>query len=221
MFDPISKSLHAISVGSPGALALVFAAGVVSSIGPCAAPRLIAAVGLVTSKRGLQIWATLGSFLCGLVLAYASFGIFATLLGRITLLSGAIYCTVGLVLAASGIVTLARPQKQSCGNDHGRSPERSLGAVFLLGASFALVISPCCTPIVVAILAYCTQVHSVGYGASLLALFALGHAVPIFVVAFGTAGLTRIALACNLDEAFRIVGGTLMLALSGYYLCLA
>ncbi|MFN2529636.1 MAG: cytochrome c biogenesis protein CcdA, partial [Candidatus Baltobacteraceae bacterium] len=88
-----------------------------------------------------------------------------------------------------------------------------------MGGSFAFVISPCCTPLVVAILAYCSQIHNAFYAAGLLSVFALGHALPIVALASGAGLISRVLQRLNLEEALQVVGGALMLALCGYYLC--
>ena len=48
---PFGDGLHAVAMRSPLAYPLVFAAGAVTSIGPCAAPRYVAVAALVSSAR--------------------------------------------------------------------------------------------------------------------------------------------------------------------------
>ncbi|MBC5816224.1 MAG: sulfite exporter TauE/SafE family protein [Candidatus Eremiobacteraeota bacterium] len=220
MFDPINVSLQAIALGRPSAFALVFVAGAATSVGPCAAPRLIAISGLNATgdKGGMR--ANAAAFVSGLIVAYASFGVFASLLGRVTTFSHWIYIALGMGLAAGAVATLTFRRGEHS-HDVREPTKASPGAAFLLGGSFAFVVSPCCTPLVVGILAYCSQIHNAMYGAGLLSVFALGHAVPIVALASGTALISRALRRLNLEEALRVVGGALMLALSGYYLCLA
>src|SRR5579875_305599 len=94
-------------------------------------------------------------FLAGLVAAYASFGTAASLLGGMRAYSSPVYAMVALALAVGGIVTLLHAEH--CDDRMGppaQPAQRSFGGVFLLGASFAFVLSPCCTPLVAMILAY-------------------------------------------------------------------
>ena len=221
MMDPLGAAIQAVSAGSPSALALVLAAGVVSSFGPCAAPRFVAMAGLAADCTVTQGRRVSMAFVAGLAAAYASFGVFASSIGRITDLSPYIYGAVALGLACAGIATLLRQPSGCVGHAPLVSANASLGRSFLFGASFAFVISPCCTPIVIAILAYCTNIHSVAYAASLLGFFAVGHALPMFILSGSIGAISGFARRRHLDEPLKIVGGTLMLALSGYYLCLA
>lgn len=222
MFDPINLSLQAVSREQPAAFSLVFVAGLATSIGPCAAPRLIAISGLgVHSRQGAACRSV--AFVTGLITAYACFGIFASLLGQVTALSRIIYVLVAVGLAVGALMTLTQRVHDHdhvyASKDQNRSS--STGAAFLLGLSFALVISPCCTPVLIGILAYCTQTRNVGYGVGLLSVFALGHAVPVIAFAGGAATISRALRRLNAHEALPVVSGALMLALSGYFLCLA
>jgi thiol:disulfide interchange protein DsbD len=165
-----------------------------------------------------------------LVCAYVALGLAAGALNALWTASAAIYTVLAATLAASGIVTLARAGHGAHAHDDVRRNARaaadagrnvSLGGVFLLGASSALVVSPCCTPVVAAIAGLTmTSGHSVT-GTSLLAAFACGHVLP--VVAAGALG-TRLSAALRHAAASQspaVVAGSLMLALAAYYGALA
>ncbi|MFN2529637.1 MAG: hypothetical protein ABR584_13070, partial [Candidatus Baltobacteraceae bacterium] len=99
MFDPINLSLQAVALGHPAAFALVFVAGAATSVGPCAAPRLIAISGLTATGQKPVMHANAAAFVGGLIIAYASFGIFTSLLGRVTMFSHGVYIALALGLA--------------------------------------------------------------------------------------------------------------------------
>jgi thiol:disulfide interchange protein DsbD len=129
------------------------------------------------------------------------------------------------VLAVAGVVTLLRGAHAS--HAHENVTERqigtqaSLGGTFLLGASSAFVVSPCCTPVVAGIAGLTTASGHTGEGVALLAAFACGHALP--VVSAGALG-TRVARCLRnvaASHASAVVAGTLMLALAAYYGVLA
>jgi cytochrome c-type biogenesis protein len=162
------------------------------------------------------------AFVGGLVTAYASFGLIASLLGAARAYSSIVYAVVAAGLFAGGLVTIVRAGHSTC-ESHCRQVRtgHSLGGAFLLGASFALVMSPCCTPLVAMILTYTSMTGSGSYGAALLAIFAIGHALPLF--AYGAVGgrvadrLRRVALG----QAVSVTSGALMIGLAGYYALLA
>ena len=64
----------------------------------------------------------------------------------------------------------------------GNANSGSLVRTFLLGASSAVVASPCATPVLTSILAFCTA-HHPAVGAGLLGMYSLGYSTPLLVVA--------------------------------------
>jgi len=223
VIDAVSAGLHAVATRSPLAYPLVFAAGAVTSIGPCSAPRYVALAALVNaSGRPARV---VTAFVAGLIGAYVVLGVAAGALGALWSASRLVYAALAIALAAGGVVTLLRGGHASHAHANragGKgSMQASLGGTFLLGASSAFVVSPCCTPIVAGIAGLTTASGHTGVGVALLATFACGHALPI--VSAGALG-TRVARGLRhvaASHASAVVAGTLMLALAAYYGVLA
>lgn len=218
--DGISQAISATVQARAFAPAVVFVSGVFSSVGPCVAPRFIAVAGLTADKAGVERCALAGAFIGGLVCAYAAFGALAPLVGRMIALSSYMYGTLSITLAFAGAVALWRGNT-SCAHQHRAALQTSVGGALLLGASFAFVVSPCCTPVVFAILAYTSGAGSSAYACALLACFALGHALPVAALASGTQLVNRYLLRDAVRQAATVVGAALMLGLSMYYAVLA
>jgi thiol:disulfide interchange protein DsbD len=223
VIDAVSAGLHAVATHSPAAYPLVFAAGAVTSIGPCAAPRYVALAALMNTSR--RPWRIAASFAAGLVGAYVALGAAAGALGMLWSLSRFVYIALAVGLAVAGIVTLLRGGGRAHTHAGSRADHAgaraSLGGTFLLGASSAFVVSPCCTPVVAGIAGLTTAGGHTGTGMALLASFACGHALPI--TAAGALG-TRVARCMRhlaASHAPAVVTGTLMLALAAYYGTLA
>lgn len=210
----VGISAAAVARRAGAAPAFVFLTGVISSCGPCVAPRFVA-ISACASEASRPRAAVL-AFVTGLVCAYASFGFAASLFAGLHSLSSLVYGAVALALAAGGLVTITHATHGGERETTKRRPQ-TLGGLFLLGGSFAFVVSPCCTPLLATILAYTSLVGDRTYGATMLAAFALGHSTPL--IAYGVLGLKggealrRIALG----QAVSTVNGALMLALAGYY----
>ena len=223
MIDAVSAGLQAVAIRSPLAYPLVFAAGAVTSIGPCAAPRYVALAALVNVSR--RPWRIVAAFVAGLIGAYVALGAAAGTLGTLWSASRFVYAMLAVVLAVAGMTTLLYGGGASHVHRHAHArhtgAQASLGGTFLLGASSAIVVSPCCTPIVAGIAGLTTASGHAGQGVALLASFACGHALPIvFAGALGT----RIASAFRhvaASHASATIAGTLMLALAAYYGVLA
>lgn len=220
MFDPTSQGLAAVSARSALAPPLVFAAGAVSSVGPCVAPRFIAVAGLAAGKSRIQTAVLVSAFIAGLTVVYAAFGAIAPLLGQVTRFSGCTYAMIAVALSAAGCLTLWRGHN-GCAHEPGRHGGGGSGGAFLLGGSCALVLSPCCAPLVLGILTYASGSSTVGYASGLLACFALGHALPVLAVGFGVNGITQLLQRHAVLQASCVVSASLMLGLGGYYAVLA
>jgi thiol:disulfide interchange protein DsbD len=223
VIDAVNAALHAVGTRSPLAYPLVFAAGVVTSIGPCAAPRYVALAAVVNASR--RPWRASAAFVAGLTGAYVVLGAAAGALGALWSVSRFVYAAMALVLAVAGLATLVRgaggPHPHAEEDHADRSARASTGGTFLLGASSALVVSPCCTPIVAGIAGLTTGAGHAAAGMALLAAFACGHAVP--VVSAGALGARAAGALRHLaaSHAPAVVAGTLMLALATYYGVLA
>ncbi|HEV2643712.1 MAG TPA: cytochrome c biogenesis protein CcdA [Candidatus Elarobacter sp.] len=198
-------------------------AGVVTSIGPCAAPRYVALAAIAnTSHRPRR---TIAAFVTGLVGAYVMLGVAAGAVGALWSASAPIYVALAVVIAVAGIATLVRGDGSSHahGDDAAHPPGAgaSLGGAFLLGASSAFVVSPCCTPIVAGIAGLTTAGGHTGTGVALLAAFACGHALPIASAGVLGARVAHVLRHVAASHAPAVVAGTLMLALAAYYGVLA
>ena len=219
MFDPVSSALRAIAFHQAWAPLLCLGAGLVSCAGPCVAPRFIAVASLSAGKDPRAARRCTGTFICGLIAAYAAFGALAGLFAAAAQHSNAVYAILATVMLAGGIACLLR-DPPSCSHGAG-ARAKSAGATLLLGASFAFVVSPCCMPMVAAVLAYASSSGDSLYGALLLASFGLGHAAPILAFGAGTQRISSLLSSRGCERAVQTAGGTLMLALAGYYAALA
>jgi len=220
MFDPVAKAMYAVSSGSASAFPLVFAAGTLSSVGPCMAPRFVAVASLASNRNGRSAVTLVGSFVAGLVVMYASFGAGASMLGRAVQFSTWIYDLLALALFLAGIAGLWKNER-TCAHKHTTAQSSNAGGAFVLGASSALVISPCCTPLVFGVLSYTSAAGDPVYGSALLASFALGHALPILTVGASAGAFSALLTRYSVRRAASVLGAALMLALAAYYAVLA
>jgi thiol:disulfide interchange protein DsbD len=226
VIDVLGESLRAVGTRSALAYPLVFAAGLVTSVGPCAAPRYVAVAALAHASRAP--WTVVGAFAAGLVGAYVALGgavgSAANALGALWSASPVVYAALAVALLAGGIATLLRALPvvgaHAC-HPRGSRGTAGLGGVFLLGASSVLVVSPCCTPVVAGIAGLTIATGRAFDGVLLLAVFACGHVVPVALA--GSLG-DRLGAAVRrlaASQAPGIISGSLMLALAAYYGVLA
>ncbi|HET9392958.1 MAG TPA: cytochrome c biogenesis protein CcdA [Candidatus Rubrimentiphilum sp.] len=216
--DVTSSALLAIGRGNAYAPVLAFAAGLAGSFGPCAASRLVAVAACGSNKSLRESAFAAGSFVAGLVLAYLLFALAGSLIWEAFRYSGEIYAIAAVFLAAGGLAAVIRAPAECVHSQvHWR---RSSGSMFLLGASSALMVSPCCTPIVLASIAY-AGVTGLWFSCAAIACFALGHAFPVALVAIGGSVLRPLLTHPNVQGATSMIGGSLLLGLAGYYVVVA
>ncbi|MFN2449194.1 MAG: cytochrome c biogenesis CcdA family protein [Candidatus Baltobacteraceae bacterium] len=213
MIDFGSGAMLAVAQQQPAAYGLVFLAGLAGSAGPCVAPRFVAAAGLAAGTSPLHARTRVAAMIAGLVAAYACFGCFASLIGVAAAFSPAIYALAGAAMLFCGIRTLVREPVHGSPRCSAARP----GGAFFLGASFALVVSPCCTPAVLGILAYASA-SGAQRAPLLLACYALGHAVPLGFAAMGSAALRGVFARADIGRGIDVLGAALSVALGMYYM---
>jgi cytochrome c-type biogenesis protein len=224
VIDPLAVGVGALAAPSPSTVGMLFAAGAITSVGPCVAPRYIAIAALASRDR--QPLRPIFAFVAGLIGTFIVLGASAGLVGSLWRISLPAYGLLAAGLLVGGCITLIRavPPPLATGCCPPRAAQRakrtSLGGTFLLGAANALVISPCCTPIVAGLVGAATAIGKPAIGIAFLTSFALGHALPL-VFAGAASTLLRRALTGPRAQAPAIVGGSLMLALGAYYAVLA
>jgi cytochrome c biogenesis protein CcdA len=219
MIDPLAVSVEAIARGDATRLPLVAFAGLVTSLGPCVAPRYIAIVALFgEGQRTL----TVAIFVAGMLVAYTALAFGTGLLAQVAGHASVLYLVLAATLASGGVATLVRTP--ACDHEHhentrgGEKPHPPrMSGVFSLGAASAFVVSPCCTPVVAAVIGMTATDADPLSRAALLGAFALGHAAPLFLVGSLGTLCTRTFRAWNAGPAPAVVSGSLMLALGVYY----
>lgn len=211
------------------ALALLFGAGVLTSLTPCIYPMIPITAGIISGTAGADaprsrvIGLTL-AYVAGLALLYATAGLVAGLTGQ---LFGTIAASVwarlllAALLAAFGLAMLdvipaAAPRRLvhwAGGLGGGSYP-----AVFLLGATSGLVAAPCGAPAFAAVLTWVATTGSAWLGFLYLFTFSLGMTALLFVVGVSAGGASRLPRAGAWTNWIKKIAGILMLGMSAYYI---
>ncbi len=169
----------------PAAAGLVFAAGVISSASPCvlaAAPLVIAVVGGTATSRRRSVVLSL-AFVVGLALCFTALGAIAALTGRLLGDTGPVWKLVlGALLLLMGAQLAGLLRLKALRIDAGRFKGSGILGAFVLGALTGTLSSPCATPVLVVILSLVAAGQKTVWGTVLLAAYALGHVVLLFVV---------------------------------------
>ncbi len=225
----LDGSLDAALTTSPLlALALLFGAGVLTSLTPCIYPMIPITVGLLggagavgRSRRRTALLTA--SYVSGLALVYAVLGLIAglsgTLFGTISANPWAFF-VIGNLLLLAGLAMLdlfpvAAPQRVLAWA--GRLGGDSAPAALLLGATSGLVAAPCGAPAFAAVLTWVATTQSAVWGFLYLFVFSLGMTALLVIVGLTSGSLASLPRAGVWMVWIKRGGAVIMLAMAEYY----
>jgi len=184
------------------AVALLFGAGVVTSLNPCIYPMIPITAGTLA---GVNAPGRTRRRTLGLTLTYVGgLSLFYALLGMIAGMTGSLFGTIGasfwarlvignlllvFALALLDVIPVQVPARLSAWA--GSLGGGSYPAVFLLGATSGLVAAPCGAPAFAAVLTWVATTRSAVLGFLYLFVFSLGMSVLLVVVGFFRVRLRR------------------------------
>ncbi len=192
----------ASGVAAPGFLA-AFLAGLLSFVTPCVLPLVPSYLAVLGGGSGKKPILGALLFILGFTLVFISLGAGASALGStlrqnkdiLTQVGGALILIFGIVfLIKDRIPALNREYRADLGT-------ASRFGLVALGAAFAAGWTPCIGPILGVILSIAGSSGSIGTGVLLLAVYAMGLAVPFLLAAFAWD-----RLGAGLRKAMRWVG---------------
>jgi cytochrome c-type biogenesis protein len=213
------KWVEAINFQQPLLLVPVaFAGGLLASISPCILAMLPINLSYIGTRKITSRWDALGKasgFVLGVVTVLSALGLSSGLASAIVVdYKGPIYIAVGLLIilmgaSFAGLFHLPLPTKPIA---------IPIAGPFGVGVTFALVSSPCASPVLVAILAAAAASGSTFWSVVTMVSYALGYTAIIFFSSL-FAGLLKVR-GSLLEASDSIVkwGGWLLVVMGGYYL---
>lgn len=213
---------------SPLALILVFAGGVLTSIGPCNMAMIPLIIGYVGGSRDLsrgRSFVLSAAFATGLALTFMLLGVVVSFVGGLVgaghqwfyYIVAGVCIVIGLQLL--GLIQL--PMPDFLAEQRQRMTWRGAPGALALGLVSGLVASQCATPVLAAILTYVMAEGAVAYGALLLFVYALGRGVPIVAAGTFTGALKQLRAFGRWSDALEKVSGVIVIAVGLYLVWLA
>ncbi len=202
--------MTALELG-PSALALTFGAGLASVASPCVLPVVpVIVTGTADDHRSRP-----ALVVAGIATSFVLMGVVTSLFGAaigpalpwLEKAVGALVVASGLLLLADVNVFERLTALQRLGGRGGR------GSGLLLGLSLGLVWIPCVGPMLSSVLATVAAQGRLATGVVLLLVYALGFAVPMLAVGYGSQALRqRIRAVAAHPRAVRWASGGLLVA---------
>jgi len=197
---------------------LAFIGGLLASVSPCILALLpvnLSYIGTIkiTSRRDAFIKA--GLFVLGNITILSMFGLFSSFAsfvivdfrGHINIIIGAIILVMGLSFA--GVFHLPLPQTQI---------SLPINGPYGVGLTFALVSSPCASPVLFAVLAAAAATGSQLLSVLTMVFYALGYTFIIFLASLFTGLVKQRQVLLNKSDWVIRFGSAALILAGGYYI---
>ena len=177
----------------PFAIFLVFAAGLLTSLGPCSLSLLPITIAYIggTKKNKFKL---LG-FSAGVVFSLITLGALSGLLGKIYGQLPSFYTSfIALIAIIMGLNLLGILKFQLPNGPDLRFMEDKLPSIitpFTIGGAFGLSSSPCITPVLASLLAWVSQAKNPIISIIFLFFFGLGQVTPLILAGATTENLKQ------------------------------
>ncbi|HGY5547797.1 MAG: cytochrome c biogenesis CcdA family protein [Prochlorococcus sp.] len=188
---------HGLSHLSPLTLVLVFAAGLLTSLGPCSLSLLPVTLAYLAGFDSQQPpWQRSMAFCAGIVGALVLLGSLSGLIGRIYgQIPGVVPTFVALLavlmgLNLLGLIKLPLPTGPDPNLWRQRVPAPL--APIAAGLAFGLAASPCTTPVLAVLLGWIAQSGQPLAGIVLLTCFGLGQVLPLLLAGGAAASVPKL-----------------------------
>ena len=199
-------------------LPLAFLGGVIASISPCILALLpvnLSYIGTLKIESRWDAFSKAGLFVLGAVTILSLFGLVSSFAGAVMVeYRGYINIVVGLIMAVMGlwllgVIKLPLPQMNL------NLPQ---AGPYGVGLTFALVSSPCASPVLFAVLAAAAATGSQVLGTLTMVSYALGYTILIFLASLFTGLAKQSRNLLQHSETIIRLGSVALMVTGAYYL---
>jgi thiol:disulfide interchange protein DsbD len=226
--EAVSQLSGALSESPLLALAILFGAGVLTSLTPCIYPMIPITASVIsgTAREGQSKGRTLGltiTYVVGMATLYAALGLLAGLTGT---LFGSVSANPFALLAIGNLLLLFAlfmldvfpvPVPPRLMSWAGGQEGGSYGAVFLLGAGSGIVAAPCGAPAFAVVLTWVAATQAGLMGFVYLFVFSLGMTAILVVVGVFSGTVALLPKSGRWMVWIKKGAGILMIAVAQYY----
>ncbi len=198
-------------------IVLAFLGGLLASVSPCILGMLpvnLSYIGTLKIKSRWDAFVQAGLFVLGTVTVLSLVGFFASFIGAFTVLyKGHLNLAVGLIMTLMGlwligIINIPLPTTNI--------PLPKSAGSYGVGFTFALVSSPCASPVLFAVLTAAAASGSQALGMLTMVSYALGYTMLIFLASLFT-GLAKQSRKLLQHSEMVIRFGSVALIITGIY----
>jgi cytochrome c-type biogenesis protein len=191
--------------------------GLLASISPCILAMLpinLSYIGTLNVKSRREAFLNASGFVLGVITVLSLFGLFSSFAGAVMVeWRGYINVAIGMIiilmgLSFGGLFHIPLPQSQI---------SIPFAGTYGVGLTFALISSPCASPVLFAVLAAASATGSPMWSVLTMVAYAIGYTAVIFATSL-FAGLIKVSrsILTKSDLVLRC-GGLVMVLMGGYY----
>jgi cytochrome c-type biogenesis protein len=213
-------------------LPLAFVGGLIASLSPCILgllPLNLGYIGTLTLTSRRQALAKAGWFVLGVITVLSAVGLFASVAaaifvafrGYVNVFVGGVILLMGASLA--GWWQMPLPQGELPTNLPRNLPRafkilRALPASYGVGLTFALVSSPCASPVLFAVLSAAAASGSPLISTLAMVSYALGYTAIIFLASLFTGLVKQSRVLLNHGSSITVLGSLVLMVAGAYYI---
>ncbi|MFH7030847.1 MAG: cytochrome c biogenesis protein CcdA [Heteroscytonema crispum UTEX LB 1556] len=197
---------------------LAFVGGLIASVSPCILSLLpvnLSYIGTLNITSRKDAFVKAGLFVLGVMTLFSMFGLFSSFAsavlvefkGYINIIVGAVIILMGLSFA--GLFHLPLPQTNF---------SLPFNSPYGVGLTFALVSSPCASPVLFAVLAAAAATGSIALSTITMVSYALGYTAVIFFASLFTGLVKQSRVLLSKSEWVIRLGSAALILAGGYYL---
>ncbi|MFH0738360.1 MAG: cytochrome c biogenesis protein CcdA [Candidatus Omnitrophota bacterium] len=211
--------------GSPLDYLWAFLGGFLASLSPCVYPLIPITAGFIgvsSSGKRLRGFTLSLSYVTGIAITYSILGLVASLTGQLFGLISShpiTYLAVGFVFTLFGLSMLdlfVLPLKNLI-----KLPalkKQNHISILILGLSSGLVVGPCVTPVLGAILAYLVTKKNIFYGVSMLVCFSYGLGLIFILVGIFSSLLINLPKLGRWMQGIKRISALIVIAIGLYFI---
>ena len=208
---------HAVSNPGPVTLFFIFAAGLLTSLGPCSLSLLPITIAYIGGSENKPNELRVLGFCGGVVLSLVTLGALSGLLGKIygqlpnIFIKGISLFAIVMGLNLLGFFRFQFPNSPDLENIKNKVP-RFLVPV-ITGVAFGLASSPCVTPVLATLLAWVSQSRNPIISITFLFFFGLGQVSPLIIVGIATENVKKLLEFRKYSQVIPIFSGLTLIFL--------
>ena len=199
----------------PFTIFIVFAAGLLTSLGPCSLSLLPITIAYIggTNKNKFKIISFSGGIIFSLITLGALSGFLGKIYGQLPSYYSSIVALIAIIMGLNllGILKFRFPNGPDL--KFVEDKVHPLLTPFVIGTAFGFASSPCITPVLATLLAWVSQSKSPAISILFLSFFGLGQVIPLIIAGATTESLKQFLEIRKYSQIIPLFSGIFLISI--------